>query len=230
MDPTKNFVLKECSVILEPITPQKQLALSAELRNVINERNVLTTRTKNKVLKALDEISSPVREPNPLKEQAVEELLTSEMSYLKQLEVLMKFFIKPIRTRRLLSKEDFETLFANIETIYNVNGELLNELKKDGINVGLAFKNMAPCFKLYSMYAYGYKNAMDLLQQVRFSVNVLLCTDIDDTTQDVIVRVFIYFVHFVEPLYCVEMILWYIMCVVFVLSLFLKFLIQYLFW
>lgn len=165
MDSTNKFVLKECSVILEPITPQKQLALSAELRNVINERNILTTRTKSKVLKALDELGSP-KEPNPLKEQAVEELLNSEVSYLKQLEVLKKFFIEPIKEKSLLSKEDFETLFGNIETIYGVNGELLRELKLDSSNVGQAFKHMAHCFKLYSMYAYGYKNAMDLLQQV----------------------------------------------------------------
>lgn len=163
MDSPKKFVLKECSVILEPITPQKQLALSAELKNVINERNVLTTRTKNKVLKALDEINSPEK-PNPLKEQALEELLNSEVSYLKQLEILTRFFIEPIKEKNLLSKEDFETVFGDIETIYGVNGELLRELKRDSSNVGQAFKNMAHCFKLYSMYAYGYKHAMDLLQ------------------------------------------------------------------
>lgn len=164
MDPTKKFVLKECSVILEPMTPQKQLALSAELKDVINARNILTTRTKSRVLKALDEINNAEAEPDPLKELAIEELLTSEMSYLKQLEVLMKFFIEPVKERRLLSQEDFERLFGNIETIYGVNGELLRELKRDSSNVGQAFKNMAHCFKLYSMYAYSYKNAMDLLQ------------------------------------------------------------------
>lgn len=168
MDAVQNFVPKECCVLLEPMTPQKQLALSAELKKVINERNILTTRTKKKVLKALDEIESPEKaEANPLKEQALEELLNSEVSYLKQLEVLKKFFIEPIKKRGILSKNDFETLFANIETIYSVNGELLNELKCGSLNVGRAFKNMAPCFKLYSMYAYGYKAAMDFLQ-VRF--------------------------------------------------------------
>lgn len=164
MDPKKQFMLKECSVILEPMTPQKQLALSAELRNVINERNILTTRTKSKVLKALDEINKPEKGQNPLKEQALEELLTSEVSYLKQLEVLMKYFIEPVKEKELLNKEDFERLFGGIDSIYRVNGELLNELKREKSNVGLAFKNMAPCFKLYSMYAYGYKNAMDWLQ------------------------------------------------------------------
>lgn len=164
MDPTKKFVLKECSVILEPMTPQKQLALSTELRNVINERNILTTRTRSKVLKALDEINRPEKGPNPLKEQAMDELLTSEVSYLKQLEILMKYFIEPIKEKALLNKGEFERLFGGIESIYGVNGELLNELKREKSNVGLAFKNMAPCFKLYSMYAYGYKNAMELLQ------------------------------------------------------------------
>lgn len=55
----KQFTTRECFVLLEPMTPQKQLALSKELKNVINERNMLTTRTRSKVLKALDEINSP---------------------------------------------------------------------------------------------------------------------------------------------------------------------------
>lgn len=172
MDRTKKFVPKECSVILEPLTPQKQLALSAELRQVINDRNILTTRTKSKVIKDLDEINNSSKR-NPLKEQALEELLNSEVSYLKQLEVLSKFFIGPIKELGLLGKEEFETLFGNIETIYGVNGELLNQLKRDSSNVGQAFKNMAHSFKLYSMYAYGYKNAMELLQVGGFGVSIV---------------------------------------------------------
>lgn len=177
MDQTKSFVMKDCSVILEPLTPQKQLALSAELKNVINERNILTARTKSKVLKALDEMNSPEK-PNPLKEQALEELLNSEVNYLKQLEVLTKFFIEPVKEKWLLSKEDFETLFGNIETIYGINGELLNELKQNSSNVGQAFKNMASCFKLYSMYAYGYKNAAELLQVEFFLFSSKLLGDL----------------------------------------------------
>lgn len=166
MNSANKFVLKECSVILEPMTPQKQLALSAELKNVINERNILTTRTRSKVLKALEELDDSLEKPDPLKEQAVKELLNSEVTYLKQLEVLMKFFIGPIQEKGLLSREEFQKLFGNIETIYGVNGALLRELKQNSSNVGQAFQNMAHSFKLYSMYAYGYKNAIDLLQEV----------------------------------------------------------------
>lgn len=76
----------------------------------------------------------------------------------------MDFFVEPVKKRKLLCEEDISRIFGNVETIYRVNGELLNELKKDGANVGEAFKNMAPCFKLYAMYAYGYKAAMGILE------------------------------------------------------------------
>lgn len=151
-----------------PRTPQ-QSTLSAELKEVISNRNMLTTRTRMKVLSALDEIHnhSIDRRQHSLRSQAIQEILTSEVNYLRNLEIIMEFFMRPICEKQLLSHPSYTTLFENIETLYNVNAELLNELKQDPENIAAAFYKLAPFFKLYSVYAYNYKRALFLLQEIQ---------------------------------------------------------------
>lgn len=150
-----------------PRTPNS--SLSAELRDVINKRNILTTRTRMKVLSALDEMQNQTinRKRESLRSQAIQEILTSEVKYLRNLEIIMEYFMHPIYQRQLLSYSSYTTLFENIETLYNVNAELLKELKQDPENVASAFCKLAPFFKLYSVYAYNYKRALELLQEIQ---------------------------------------------------------------
>lgn len=77
--------------------------------------------------------------------------------------------MKPIVEKQLLKQEFCSTLFENIETLYNVNGELLKELKDDPENIARAFNKLAPFFKLYSVYAYNYKRALELLQEIQLN-------------------------------------------------------------
>lgn len=72
-----------------PCTP---LTLSEELRKAFCERNILTTRSKMKVLSALNEFTkaSKLQKKKELREKAINEIYTSEVSYLKQLELIMK--------------------------------------------------------------------------------------------------------------------------------------------
>lgn len=72
--------------------------------------------------------------------------------------------MEPIKERKIMNHASYTALFGNIETIYNVNGELFRELKRDPDNVARAFYKLAPFFKLYSVYAYDYKQALMLLQ------------------------------------------------------------------
>ncbi|XP_015591294.1 putative protein tag-52 isoform X2 [Cephus cinctus] len=76
----------------------------------------------------------------------------------------MQFFMHTMIEKGLLTHASYITLFGNIESLYNVNGELLKELKQDPENVAKAFYRLAPFFKLYSVYAYDYKQALILLQ------------------------------------------------------------------
>ncbi|XP_003427547.1 FYVE, RhoGEF and PH domain-containing protein 3 [Nasonia vitripennis] len=151
-----------------PRTP-KATSLSAELKEIIDQRNMLTTRTRMKVLKALDEIhqQNQTQREESLRAQTIQEILSSEVKYLRQLEIIMQFFMKPIQEKQLLNHNAYTTLFENIETLYNVNGELLKELKQNPENVAQAFCKLGPFFKLYSVYAYNYKRALVLLQEIQ---------------------------------------------------------------
>ncbi|XP_014294343.1 FYVE, RhoGEF and PH domain-containing protein 3 [Halyomorpha halys] len=147
-----------------PSTP----TLSSELKLLIEERNVLTTRTKLKVVNALD---NQIRldqqsKKQQLKAKAIEEIFTSEMSYLNQLEIAMKYFKKPLLESKLPLPDSLTHLFENLESVYNVNGELLNQLRLHGEDVAGAFIKVAPFFKLYSVYAYQYRHGLSALQEL----------------------------------------------------------------
>lgn len=170
-----NVVIKPCVVLLEQYTPKRQLALSTELKNAIHERNILTAKSKKKIFSALDEIDSDEKTDDGRRERknfALQEILNTELTYLKQLETLMTFFVQPIRKQRLISEADVDTIFGNVKTIYEVNGALLAELKKDLTNVARAFLELAPFFKLYSVYACDYNKAIKKLEVLRLLLNI----------------------------------------------------------
>ncbi|CAH0547503.1 unnamed protein product [Brassicogethes aeneus] len=153
----------------EPVTPKANIEFSMELKKAINERNILTSKTKKVVFDALDDIKTKTEEEsrNYKKNRALLEIINSEMKYVSQLETIINFFMNPIKERKLLKQDDFETLFGNIKTIYSINKNLLEELDEGTKNVAQAFLKVAPFFKLYSVYAYDYKNSLRLIQNAR---------------------------------------------------------------
>ncbi|XP_018567136.1 FYVE, RhoGEF and PH domain-containing protein 3 [Anoplophora glabripennis] len=153
----------------EPVTPKAHIEFSLELKKAINERNILTSKTKKHVFEALDEIKNKTEEARRTfkKEKAVLEIVNSEIKYVHQLEIIINFFMKPIKEHNLLKPDDYGILFSNIYTIYNVNKELLDELDKGVGNIATAFSKIAPFLKLYSVYAYEFKDSLKILQNAR---------------------------------------------------------------
>ncbi|XP_055911931.1 pleckstrin homology domain-containing family G member 3 [Eupeodes corollae] len=144
------------------------LTFSKELKQVLNERNLLTAKTRKRVCSLLDRITPDKNNGfdrrQSFRQQAIQEIISSEKAYLKQLEILMEFFVVPLKTQEILSDSCHTALFGQIEMIYNLNGELLKEIEKNQDNVAEAFLKMAPFFKLYSVYAFDYKNSLLILQ------------------------------------------------------------------
>ncbi|XP_076652563.1 rac guanine nucleotide exchange factor JJ [Halictus rubicundus] len=147
-----------------PTSPQTPL--SFELKAIINNRNVLSMRSRMKVLNNLNENNQKYLEEKEqnLRYQAIQEILTTEVTYLRQLEILTEFFVQPMIERKLLDHILLSTLYENIKTLYNVSGELVKELKQDPQNIAGAFHKLAPFFKLYSVYAYDFEQILSLLQ------------------------------------------------------------------
>ncbi|KAL0103089.1 hypothetical protein PUN28_017433 [Cardiocondyla obscurior] len=147
-----------------PLSPQA--SLSAELKNILLERNMLSMRSRMKVLHALNEDNERYMEEKKkaLRSQAIREILTTEITYLQQLETLAEFFIQPIIEKKLLDHPLIVTLAENIKTLYNVSGELVAGLKHNPENIAQVFHKLAPFFKLYSVYAYDYIQILNVLQ------------------------------------------------------------------
>lgn len=122
------------------------------------------------VCNLLDDLSPSINHGNDkrrsLRRQSIEEILTSEKSYLKQLEILIKYFVNPLKEKHLIELAVHTSLFGQIEMIYNLNGEFLKELETDLDNIAMSFVKMAPYFKLYSVYAFDYKNAILIVQDL----------------------------------------------------------------
>ncbi|XP_050316276.1 FYVE, RhoGEF and PH domain-containing protein 6 isoform X2 [Anthonomus grandis grandis] len=165
----KREKLRKNIVGFEPHTPKASIELTLELKKVINERNILTSKTRKRVFDCLDELKSNTEEEsrNFKKEKALLEIVNSEIKYVKQLEIIINFFMKPVQEKKLLKIDDYEVLFGNITTIYNINKELLEELDKGFDNVPHAFSKIAPFLKLYSVYAYQFRNNLKILQNAR---------------------------------------------------------------
>lgn len=108
--------------------------------------------------------SNDVNKRKNFRLQAVQEILTSERSYINQLQILMKYFVNPLKDMDILSNDEFTILFGQIEMIYNLNTELLKNLESDLSKVGKAFLRLAPFFKLYSVYAFDYNRSQIVLQ------------------------------------------------------------------
>ncbi|KAH8305202.1 hypothetical protein KR018_000757 [Drosophila ironensis] len=155
-------------------SPHTPVSFSRELRQVLQERNLLTAKSRKKVCSMLDSNnSSPIGSPNPesgkrlgFRLQAIQEIISSEKSYLEQLELLVNYFVKPLKERAIIDCSNHTLLFGQIEMIHNLNGEFLKELEANMENVAQAFLKMAPFFKLYSVYAFDYRGAMLVIQDL----------------------------------------------------------------
>ncbi|KAI4471234.1 faciogenital dysplasia protein [Holotrichia oblita] len=151
---------------VEPCTPNVEPALATELRRAITEKNILTTKTKSKFISALNELEVANAETNrrQRKEKAIREVVDSEIAYLKQLEVIIKYFKQPLTAKYILSKEEIEKIFNKVEMLYDLNKELLVRMNENPFDIANAFKEIAPFFKMYSTYAYEYKMISGFLQ------------------------------------------------------------------
>uniref|UniRef100_A0A336M426 CSON008359 protein n=1 Tax=Culicoides sonorensis TaxID=179676 RepID=A0A336M426_CULSO len=149
-------------------TPPAKQSFRSELKEALMKRNALTAKSKSTAISILDDIDSspdatPMK-PSELRRRAIEEIRSSEKRYISQLEILKQFFINPLKEKQLVDIKTHTSLFGQIEMIYNLNKELLDELETDLNNVSKAFLKLAPFFKLYSVYAFDYKNSLLVLQ------------------------------------------------------------------
>ena len=150
-----------------PQTPEYSKSLSRELEEVINKQNMLTSRTRRRVLMSLQENSQKGEneEMTKLRKRAIEEIINSEKTYLSQLEIIDEYFMKPIQESGLLPQNVFANIFGDIPGIQQINKELLAAMEVSTEQIGKVFLDLAPYLKFYSTYANDFRDASRLVDE-----------------------------------------------------------------
>ncbi|ELU12818.1 hypothetical protein CAPTEDRAFT_186498 [Capitella teleta] len=93
-----------------------------------------------------------------------QEILDSERTYQNHLHLIVKCFEFPLRKAAVIPDRVISSIFGNVRQILTLNQELLLKLEEEG-GLGLAFLQMAPFLKLYSMYANNHEKALATLME-----------------------------------------------------------------
>ena len=96
---------------------------------------------------------------------AVEEVISSERSYLRHLEIVQEYFATPLEESKILPHKEFVTIFGDIPCILQVNKELLNCLETAEDRIGPVFLQLAPYLKFYSTYASDFERGAQLVEK-----------------------------------------------------------------
>lgn len=92
------------------------------------------------------------------RQNVILELITTEKQYVNDLRTLIEVYINPIQEKKLLNKKQMTAIFANVDTIYEINNSLLQELEKRQARetiisrIGDLFVSQADKFKVYAAY------------------------------------------------------------------------------
>ncbi|XP_064098919.1 FYVE, RhoGEF and PH domain-containing protein 3-like [Macrobrachium nipponense] len=98
-----------------------------------------------------------------VRKKIVQEMISSEEAYLKQLHTLDKYFVKPSLEKASVPLHIHAMIFGQLQPIREMNTELFKSLSVEDGNIGTAFLKMAPFLKVYASYAKNYQQAINIL-------------------------------------------------------------------
>ncbi len=107
------------------------------------------------------------------REQIITEIIDSERRYVTDMQLLQQLFRNPFFStlhdgESVITREEFETVFSNAETLLLLNTRFLNELASaDRNRVGAVFVEFAPLFKLYAAFCAGLSRAFEVIKVLR---------------------------------------------------------------
>jgi len=105
----------------------------------------------------------------------VQEIITTEEGYVNDLEVLINYYLRPCQQRKtkkgraLITPQQIQQLFSNVEAIANLNQVLYKELHKQVVlpeqeqRIGQCFLLLAKCLLIYTDYCSNQPQADELL-------------------------------------------------------------------
>ncbi|KAJ3091674.1 Myosin 10A, isoform D [Quaeritorhiza haematococci] len=118
-------------------------------------------------------LNANLAKPELMRLSVVYELIETEADYVRDLNVMINFHKADIQKNKLLSEEDVQVLFSNIEQLVAANQQFLNLIsaKRDANplieEIGDAFVEISESFKVYTVYCGNYPSAMKLVHSLQ---------------------------------------------------------------
>nr|CAG4717260.1 unnamed protein product [Naegleria fowleri] len=112
------------------------------------------------------------------RENCAKEILSTEKSYVESLNILQEVYLKPFKAmaakeKPIISKEEVQAIFSDIDVILNVNTTFLNDLEErlktyeHNVQISDIFLTIAPFFKTYSRYCNNFDKANEVLKECK---------------------------------------------------------------
>jgi len=133
-----------------------------------------------------DESESTPPDPTPpasnvdeIRFKVIDEIVTTERDYVNSLTILREMYYLPLKAlprlelSNVISPPDLENMFYGFESIYNLNKELLYDLRVETATkgkeamVGKVLLAFAPSFKLYIAYVNKYDAALKTMTKCK---------------------------------------------------------------
>eukprot|EP00026_Physarum_polycephalum_P004957 Phypoly_transcript_04983.p1 GENE.Phypoly_transcript_04983~~Phypoly_transcript_04983.p1 ORF type:complete len:394 (+),score=54.83 Phypoly_transcript_04983:422-1603(+) len=106
-----------------------------------------------------------------LREMAEREIIETETAYVKDLAICIEEFYTPMKAKEILSKQELEDIFINIEAIASVHVELEKDLRAHA-NIPRTFQKMTPFLRMYSSYCGNGTKSLETLIKCKKNPNV----------------------------------------------------------
>uniref|UniRef100_A0A6A7G6Q8 Pleckstrin domain-containing protein n=1 Tax=Hirondellea gigas TaxID=1518452 RepID=A0A6A7G6Q8_9CRUS len=114
-----------------------------------------------------------------IRERVVNEILSTELTYIQSLRVLDKLYIQPLTalaaaggSKTVLQKKHIEAIFSNIAFILPLNEKFYEDINQsisswdnECTQIAPIFADFVPYFKMYTSYVNNHDNAVEVLQK-----------------------------------------------------------------
>ena len=171
-------------------TPATTAEEGGEAGKVLSAREVAAGRVVVRVLRSAvahrkwhelvqEYVKSPASKSGRKRLCIIRELVSTERSYTSSLTTLINQYIFPLKAEAmkksgLVSKDQLERIFANIEEINSLNTAMLRDLDTavrgapaGGLPIGATMLPHLRVFSMYSLYVNAYTAAAELLAKLR---------------------------------------------------------------
>lgn len=105
-----------------------------------------------------------------IRDYRAKEIYTTEESYLASLDIVLKDYLLPAKTKGVFNDKEIRTIFSNIEQIRDLSRELFTAIRQQMLNwtdqcmVGDIFTRNMPFMKIYIPYCRDHKAANELIE------------------------------------------------------------------